>query len=79
MTKLDFRLASCAGKVRFESYAQAKSVAHRSSKNQGGKRSAYKCDLCHGYHVGEPVRKRPTRRALLALSEADLYDMESRN
>lgn len=63
MTKLDFRLASCVGKVRFETYALAQSVAHRSSQNQGGKRAAYRCPLCHGYHCGEPMQKRPSRRA----------------
>lgn len=74
-----FRLASCAGKVRFESYVRAKTIAHRSAQNFGGKRSAYKCDLCHGYHVGEPIKQRETRRALLAgLTEIELYDMESR-
>jgi hypothetical protein len=61
-TKPDtFRASACDGKVKFETYAQAREVGARGTR-RGKPRQVYHCPFCYGYHLGtRPVTLRQSR------------------
>ena len=56
------KLAACAGKHRFESPGEA----HKAAKFFGSVRhfraTAYRCPMCHGWHVGETFKKSKVKK-----------------
>lgn len=56
--------AQCEGKHRFTDAGLAKKVARQSSRRRDSKASAYRCLVCHGWHVGNsaPMKKRDPRK-----------------
>lgn len=49
----------CAGKERFSSYGEADAQLKKWSRGKK-KRSinAYRCEFCHGYHVGHKKKRK---------------------
>ena len=57
-----FRKASCEGKVVFESFALASTVAKRRRKRDRlSQQEAYRCDWCGRFHIGFRPRQRDRR------------------
>lgn len=50
--------ASCAGKVRFDTFALASRVNRQRNKGRSDRgRSVYACPHCRGFHIGRGSRK----------------------
>lgn len=47
-------LIGCLGKVRFESARLASEIAK--ARHVHGRREAYRCDSCGGWHLGQAAR-----------------------
>ncbi len=61
----DYEYRSCVGKERYGSGGEAaearqrmKNKARRRTAKQRGKLNIYRCDFCHGFHLGRPIRFR---------------------
>lgn len=52
-------IASCAGKVRFETYSRAEEVATRKTRRNALRPAVYHCANCGGFHIGnsKPVTR----------------------
>lgn len=61
--------STCAGKVQFDSFDLASSVARRRSRN-GKKNHAYRCGTCHAFHVGSTFGPSRLRRHEIEEDEA---------
>lgn len=54
---------TCQGKVRFRAFNEAKKAAKRAARaHEGASFSPYPCKVCHGFHVGERLKRMDTRR-----------------
>ena len=53
------RLAGCQGKVRFDTWREARHAAikPRQKKRTRRRREPYHCRYCDGFHIGTPDRK----------------------
>lgn len=52
----------CFGKHRFEDGGLAKKVARQSAKRKESKASAYRCNTCGGWHIGNGNGKKLSQR-----------------
>lgn len=46
------RASQCDGKQRFDTFSQAERVAKRKRSDNVKGRQAYRCQHCHGFHIG---------------------------
>lgn len=67
----EYVMAACAGKHGFDSWHKANAVVQR-AKEPG---NVFRCESCGKWHIGHKRKK----RRMVEISEADMYDMESRN
>ena len=51
------RRKSCDGKIRYATGAEATAEACRLRRRSHWPMQAYRCQFCHGYHVGHMPRK----------------------
>lgn len=49
----------CTGKVVIPTASLAKKIAKRSMASRKGRVSYYRCPVCHGWHIGTRVGKKP--------------------
>ena len=56
----DTKLSGCNGKVRFTSQQQAETTAHRASVRNTAPILAYKCKVCHFWHLGSSTSRLDT-------------------
>ena len=54
------RVASCVGKKRFSTWAQAVRTAHRQAQKRKEKFSPYACHDCGGVHIGTHLGDKPS-------------------
>jgi hypothetical protein len=53
MSRAEFILSSCAGKVSFETFDQASAVVKARQRGKfKGTRSVYRCGVCRKFHIG---------------------------
>lgn len=64
MKKQELALIQCEGKVKFDTFTQAETVANRKTRRNQLKPSAYHCTSCGGFHVGNAggLKTRKPRR-----------------
>lgn len=74
LAKENTEQASCIGKYPFDTYTEAKRVANYGVQDVGAGRHlrAYKCPICHKFHIGAGARRFPPD----VLSNAKLKSME---
>jgi hypothetical protein len=51
------RQTQCSSKKRHHGHGAAELAAEEYLLKFGEKMSVYKCEYCHGYHIGHPKRK----------------------
>lgn len=48
--------AGCVGKRKYESFEEAnRNITHNTDTKLPGRLRAYKCKICHGYHIGRSM------------------------
>ncbi len=55
-------LASCNGKIRFETMGMARKVARQQSRRRESALEPYRCVICRGYHIGRKTRMPNAKR-----------------
>lgn len=70
-------VATCQGKVRFETFRHAKLANGRRKKSERP-RMVYRCHLCEGYHLGSRKAKSARRMWRRPTEDAERYDSEER-
>lgn len=62
-SKRRIRRNQCGSKVKYETAAQARSVAHSLHQKTGEAWQGYRCSFCDGHHVGHMNRKMKQAKA----------------
>jgi len=60
----EFEAAGCTGKARFGTYHEAQRIQDRRVRmrdKEYQKVEAYRCKVCHGWHLGTKTEDRPKR------------------